>query len=167
MNVKVSGFTLYELLIVIALLAILGAAAIPSLNASDSQKLEASAREVADSIRFARAEAMRTGVAHGIRLDQTPARLRVYALTVPPTEEYTVYHPFDSQLYALTFSDQPHTAGVQVGTSDFYAIAFNKDGVPSSPADLSWLATGAINLNYGGRTAAVQIESRTGRVLIQ
>lgn len=166
MNVKVSGFTLYELLIIVALLAILSAAALPSLNASDSQKLEASAREVADSIRFARAEAMRTGVAHGVRLDQTPARLRVFTLTTPPTEEYTVYHPLDSQLYDLTFSDQPHTSGVRVATSDFYAVAFNKDGVPSSPTDLSWLATGAINLSYSGRSAVVQVESRTGRVLI-
>lgn len=167
MNARDAGFTLYELLIVVALIAIIGATALPSLTNSNTIKLETAAREVADSLRFARSEAMRTGIAHGVRLDQSPPRLRVFKLTTPPTEEYTVYHPLDSQLYDLGFDTNSHTAGVQISVSDFLAVAFNKDGVPCSPSDLSWLATGGINLALEGNTAAIVIQDRSGRVSVQ
>jgi prepilin-type N-terminal cleavage/methylation domain-containing protein len=167
MNARGAGFTLYELLIVVALIAIIGAAALPSLSGTSNLKLETTAREIADGLRFARGEAMRTGVPHGARLDQSPPRLRVFKLTTPPTEEFTVYHPHDSQLYDLDFDSNPQTQGVQIAASAFFAVAFTKDGVPCSPTDLSWLATGAINLAANGSSAAILIESRTGRVSIQ
>ncbi len=167
MNTRDTGFTLYELLIVVALIAILSAAALPSLSGTNNLKLETAAREIADGLRFARNEAMRSGVAHGVRVDQAPPRLRVFKLATPPTEEFTVYHPQTQQLYDVDFAATPHTQGVQVVTSDYYAVAFNKDGVPASPTDLSWLATGAINLTASNGNAAVVVENRSGRVSVQ
>ena len=56
-----SGFTLFELLIVVVLLGIIASAAIPMLASNDPQKLNVAAEETANTLRFALSEARRTG----------------------------------------------------------------------------------------------------------
>ena len=54
------GVTLPELLIVLTILGVAAAVAIPSLSSSNPQTLDLAAEEFANAMRFARSEALRT-----------------------------------------------------------------------------------------------------------
>ena len=74
------GFSLMELAVVVAILGIVAAVAMPNLAATDVQIVELAAAGVADAIRFARSEAIRSGTPHGVNTDAAGNRIRVYSL---------------------------------------------------------------------------------------
>ena len=56
-----AGFTLAEILVVVAILAVIAGVALPLLSSQDSKKLEVAAQETGNALRFAVSEARRTG----------------------------------------------------------------------------------------------------------
>ncbi|HVT57896.1 MAG TPA: prepilin-type N-terminal cleavage/methylation domain-containing protein [Thermoanaerobaculia bacterium] len=74
-----SGFTLIEILLVMALALILMLIGFPALNKMISRsKIEGAARQTEAFLRLSRYEAIKRGVATGIRADFTKNRLLVY-----------------------------------------------------------------------------------------
>jgi prepilin-type N-terminal cleavage/methylation domain-containing protein len=115
------GVTLVELLIVIAILGIAAAVAIPFLSATRPYQVELASSGFANAIEYARSEAMRTGQPYGFTLDVSTQRVRVFRAdtsSTPPTPVYDVYNPVSRQLY-----------DVQPGTSQFDAL----DAVSAAP----------------------------------
>ena len=74
------GHTVAELVIVVAVIAVAAAVALPALDSNDQQTLDYVATEVAAAMRYARAEAMRTSVPHGVHVD-TSGTQRLAALS--------------------------------------------------------------------------------------
>ena len=90
------GFTLLELTLVSAILGVIAVAALPNLASSDPSRLDLAALQVADAMRYARSEAIRTGVPHGFRQEISQKRIRVMRpdmADTPATLVYDVYHP--------------------------------------------------------------------------
>src|SRR5262245_45670728 len=120
---RAPGYTLAELMVVLALLAALAAAALPLSGPAGDKKLDAAAREVAGALRFARAEAIRTGSFHGVDFSVDTSvgyrRIRVFRIdsASPTTPVYDVYHPLDKKLYDAQLSSGPGTAGVVVSAA--------------------------------------------------
>ena len=77
------GFTLAELLVVVAIIAIVAAVTIPLLSFQDSKKLDVAAEEVGNALRFAVNEARRTESYILVDAKTFPGRLRV--VTSDPT----------------------------------------------------------------------------------
>ena len=75
-----AGFTLVELLIVVFVLGIAAMIALPNFQDERRLRLDAVANEVADALRFARNESMRTGTSHGVRVTDTSGPVRVFEL---------------------------------------------------------------------------------------
>ena len=64
-----SGFSLFEILVVVSALAILAAVALPTLHSVEAQSLESTARVVAADLRLARHEAVQHNTSYTVRFD--------------------------------------------------------------------------------------------------
>jgi prepilin-type N-terminal cleavage/methylation domain-containing protein len=71
------GFTLAELLVVVAITAVIAGVALPLLSSQDSKKLEVAAQETGNALRFAVNEARRTGGYILVDAKTTAGRLKV------------------------------------------------------------------------------------------
>ena len=173
---RTRGFTLVELLIVVVILAAAALAITRSPAASRTYALDLAAFEVAEALRFARSEALRTAAPHGARLSSADHRVRVYRLdtgSMPPSEEYDVVHPVDKKLYAVELDTGPGTRGSEVVAAAFLfegdatpyeSVSFDATGAPISPVDLALLNAGGVIVRYGGQTRTVTLAPMTGRV---
>ena len=174
------GFSLMELMIAIGLIGIMAMIAVPTPAPSREYNLELAASEVADAIRFARNEAMRTGEPHGFHTQQAQNRLRVYRAdmgTVPPTPIFDVYHPVLRQLHDLDLDLNRLLAGVTISatsaswrgvcTAPDY-VGFDAAGVPrcGDPWPVT-LDAGTLTLSSGTASLVVVLDGETGRTHVQ
>ena len=74
------GYTLVELVIVVTVLALIAAIAVPSLSSGPKKDLDLAAQEFAAAMRFARSESIRTGEPYGFLQQSGAKRIRVYRL---------------------------------------------------------------------------------------
>lgn len=175
------GFSFVELIIVLALLAIVAAAAIPALSPVSEKTLDIAASEVAAAIRFARSEALRTRQSYGVNVSTVSQRLRVYWLDeswIIPIPNYSIYHPVDKKLYDLNFDTNPVFSDVEIDSVAFiYSgsatvfpnLGFNPSGTPKYAASGSvfLLSSGSVTLSHKDKQRIVSVEPITGRVTIQ
>jgi prepilin-type N-terminal cleavage/methylation domain-containing protein len=174
------GFSVAEMLVAVLVVAIASVVFIGhSSSVDDGIRLEVAVSEVAHALRFARSEALRTNSHYGARIDSSAQRIRVYRLDTsasPPVEENDVYHPVDKKLYDLALANSSFTresgiTGVAFrfgGDLTLYeSVAFDPQGTPVSPVDLTLMDEGRVDLSFRGRAAIVTLTPLTGRVSIQ
>lgn len=177
------GYSLLELAVVVAIVAVLAAVALPGLSPAEDEKLDLAAAHVAEAIRHARAEALRTGEAHGLTISQTTQQVTVerYDLTTDPISAVaTLIHPIDKQPYDFNINTTPATAGVSISNSqDVFdytglgrrrSLVFDTNGTPlwvdTGPATYL-LKDGSVELSYGNGQRLVGVAAITGRVTVQ
>ena len=173
------GFTIVELMIIVTILGIMAMVSLPAIEPTQLYKLDLAAGELANGIRFARGEAMRTANPHGIELDPILESVRVYrgdTLTSPPTPVYDVYHPVTRMLYELDIDDDAPTQGVTFTTAPIWSaicnspllVGFDSLGTPRCGNPLSTiLLSGTVTLTQNGHSRTVVIDGTTGRVTVQ
>jgi len=175
-----AGFTLTEMLIVVAALAALASVAVPLLLGPDPERVELAAVELVQALRFARSEAERTGVPHGVRIDAATEQVQLFRLdlsTMPPTHDFAIYHPVHRGLFVLDYSTDPQTSGVQItaatltftaACSELKDLVFDERGTPlcSNPVSVG-LTAATINVGNGQTTRLVNVAGVTGRVVLQ
>jgi len=179
MKYNQSGFTLIEILLVVAVLGIMALAVIPSVQPYKEQRLDVAASEVAAAIRFARDETLRTGKTHGVNVSATGQRLRVYWLDTSgsPTPVYDVRNPLDKKLYDLQFGSDPALSGVKVSAVSFYYrgrvspvdfVDFDPWSTPkyNDAGTIRLLNSGEIKLDSGGAERIIRVTPMTGRVTV-
>lgn len=174
-----AGYTILEMMIVVALLALIAAIAAPSVTPAERQKLDLATSSVADALRFAREEARRTGVVHGVSADVLNDRLRVFRLDEIPNPNdkvFDVYQPVSKHLYTIQLDSSPY-GGVVVGAvggqmlgacSDPGSIAFDPGGVVRCVEPVATrIRDASIELALGGLRSTVTVDEYAGRVSVQ
>jgi prepilin-type N-terminal cleavage/methylation domain-containing protein len=84
--VKSRGFTLIEILAVVAILALVAAFVVPNLGGLRRRALRAEARQIAAQLELARQRAIVTGIPHRLWLELDEAEYRLEWLTEDPAE---------------------------------------------------------------------------------
>ena len=173
------GYSLVELVIVVTILGVIAAIAVPSLSSSSDKRLDLAAQEFAAAMRFARGESIRTGEAHGFRQESGAKRIRVFRLdtgTSPATLVFDVYHPVDKQLYNIDLNLQSlanadslnRTAVFRGACNQQNNIYFDGNGTPwCADPDTILLESFEVELSLGLARRTVAIDRVTGRVTVQ
>jgi Tfp pilus assembly protein FimT len=172
------------MVVVVAVLAIAAAIVIPKADVVSPAVVDAAASRVANALRFARREAMRTGAYHVVLLDTAAQTLRVYRLTtsgaIAEDTANPVLHPVDKRTYNIGFANDPAGSATiasavfkyQSGLTTNYAT-FGPDGAPSDIRGTWFLkvfvtdplqADGVVTLSRGGVVKTVTVAAATGRV---
>lgn len=176
---KQRGYSLVELVIVVAVLTTLAAVAIPAPSSVTNRKLDVAVGEVENAMRFAYSEALRTGEAHGFEQPAGTQRIRVFRLdtgTNPPTPVYDVIHPITKQPYDIDL--QSHSlAAVDALTlnpvfrgactqSERFSFDANGTAWCTNPGTLL-LESWELSLVLGTYSRLVRADGMTGRVSVQ
>ena len=180
---RVCGHTLVELLIVMSIMGTVVVLARPLSEPVRPFCAEAAARDVAQALRFAQAEAQRTGEYRLVRCDVaansvTLSRLDTGANPPAPDPTIPVLHPFDKRGYKLVFDTSRSTTGVTIASCAFTfddgktaaQLIFGADGAPvnvvgNKHGDVRALVgSGVIALTTGQLVRTVVVAAAHGRV---
>jgi type IV fimbrial biogenesis protein FimT len=173
------GFTLTEILAVVAILGIVASVAIPSFSSVNPHPLELAAEETANAMRFARSEAMRLGSPIGFRQQSSQQRIRVFRAdtgTSPWTLNYDVYHPHSKHLYDIELDSHPFAAADSVSHNRVYRgtcnkpgnVYFDSNGTPRcADPETVLLEQFDITLSLGSHSRVVTLHGISGRVTVQ
>lgn len=183
-TIRSRGFTITELLVVVIIIGLLAVVATPALRSSDPAKLDLAATRLAEALRFARSEAMRTGQVHSVQVrhnDEAFAAEKTDLSAEPAGAEFILRHPVTKQLYELDLDTWPPVAGVLIinplkafhyqGLGRRQRLMFDAQGLPiyikPIAGETYHLTAGEIRLRVGDRQVGVTVEPYTGRVTIQ
>lgn len=173
------GYSLVEMVVVVSILAIVAAIAVPTRSSQTEQELRIAASEFAAAIRFARNESMRTGEPHGFRFLTNQYRIRVFTADTavnPWTWVWDVYHPVNKQLYDYTFPTDLSEVSTPVVHVPVFKETCNRPGVVYFDATgAPWclepetvlLESYRLDLFAGSEQRSVVLDGLTGRVTIQ
>lgn len=182
------GLHLIELLIVVAILGLTALVALPHLAATDPVRLDLAASEVADALRFARAESLRTALPHGVLIDHDASQTtygdfavyRVDTTASPFGMGSLLRHPVDKNPYDRAVGGGAQGSGIRLeNTTAAFAYAtltdrqqhihFDPDGAPvlyQSGKPIR-LLEGSVLLGNGREQRTVSVAPITGRVTVQ
>ncbi|HWE01276.1 MAG TPA: GspH/FimT family pseudopilin [Tepidisphaeraceae bacterium] len=162
------GYTLIEIIAVVAILGILSLIAIPQFGPNDDQKIASAAREITADLLYAQSQAIATGKTHYVVFDSADG-YRIMDSMIPP---HPIPHPASGLPYEIHFTVGP-LRGVTVTNIDFNGagtLAFDPTGMPCSispeTGSLSPLVRGSAALKVGQSTLTLTIEPLTGAVNI-
>lgn len=155
-----TGFTLTELMIVLAIMAILGAIATPALLSQlPDYRLKGTAIEISSALQYAKMSATSTGKEYRLQfiLDTTPQRYQLQQGNLFSKSDHWTNVRFSQDIAQQVRIDHAtdykgsHQTGVGI-------IAFNPTGTASS---------GGVYLeNSKGKHCSVKVSSSTGRIRI-
>ena len=175
-----AGFTLVEVLLSVLVISVIVGTLVLDPAISADSRLNLAADRVAEALRFARTEAVRTGSYFRVT-GSTSGRITVHALDAaqtPPQTEQLARHPITHQLIDFNLIDETLTQGVApTGVSFDFEVTGSRSVVDFGPSGMPKyvdtggshraLTSGTVTLAFQGRQRLVLLDAQTGRVTIQ
>lgn len=170
------GFTLLELVIIAGLLALTAALAITDSRSRDDSVVENAAEQIAQALRHARDEAIRTGTWQQVRIPEDGAiAITELTSTTLPLVTTDATHPITRQPYQFEPATASGTRGVRyqavfqtaAGAAD--SILFDADGLPKrlGVSGHELMTAGSITVSRGLASYRVTLSPGSGRVTVE
>lgn len=161
------GFTMIELLIVVAILGIAAAIVVPMASSAGSMQLRAAANMVAADLEYAKSMSISRGQRYAIVFDKNTETYRI-----TDKDGVTISHPVRIRSpFVVDFRNDGRLSQVDIADVTFdgaSAVSFDYLGSPGSGAGSSPppLNSGTITLQAGGVVKSVKVEAVTGYISI-
>lgn len=175
-----AGFTLFEMLLATGLIALVVSLVLSDGGAAADARLDLAAQRVAEALRIARTEAMRSekflrvtvNVSGGLTVHELDAQ------STPPQLVQLARNPVSRQEIDFDLTNDVMTRGVRVSAVGFdFLVAGTKSVVDFGPSGMPMyldtngnhrvMNSGSVTLDFEGRQRVVAVLTQTGRVTIQ
>ena len=161
------GFTMIELLVVVAILAIAAAIVVPMASSAGSMQLRAAVNMVAADLEYAKSMSISRGQRYAVVFDKTAGIY--YQYRVVDQSENPVPHPITKRPeYVVSFAGDARLGQVIIAGVNFNGtdkVSFDSLGSPFDGIGAN-LNTGVITLQAGGITRTVNVEPVTGYISV-
>ena len=146
-----SAFTAVELIVVVAILAMLGALVLPRVGAGGANyRVDAAARRIAADLNYARGQARLTSTAHSVTFDTSSSRYAFQSLPSPDRSSTT---------YAIELGLPPYEVVLKVANfNGSPTLNFSAFGVPDNG--------GEVQLECGAASRTVAVNATTGEASV-
>ena len=164
-------------MVVVAVVAVLAAAAVPLTNGANEAKLDAAAAEVGNVLRFALAESQRTGRHVLVDTGTAPGHVLILNSDATAARGTAVIDPLTKRAMDIDVTTSPLTAGVKLNAR-FVAPDGTYSQLLIGPGPGFWAAQSSVvkgvlqpgsgvDLVNASRTATVGFDSVSGRVVLR
>jgi len=159
------GFTLVELLIVIAIIMIAALTAIPMMSSAASMQIRSAANMLTADLEYAKSMAISRAQKFSVVFDKDTE-----SYWIENQDGIVIPHPVKKGFdYVIDFQNDGRLNKVDIVSADFDTTSEVKFGYLGSPynGNSTPLNSGVISLQAGGTTTTVTVEPVTGFVSIQ
>lgn len=167
-NLK-NAYTIIEMVMVIIIIGILAALAVPRFNSFYSIKLNGAAKKLVSDIRFTQQIAISEHTYTRIVFDIAAETYTAYKYDTGTSSWVNMPDPFTRGNLIENFNSDPKYGGINISSTTFSAntSTFDWQGIPGEgngypPSAIT--AQESITLTYKGNTVSVFITPQTGRV---
>jgi len=160
-----SGFTLVELLVVVVILAIAAAMAVPMFSGAAGFQVQSAANMIAADLEYAKSMAISRQQQYGIVFDSAADTYQVV-----DQNDTVIEHPVKVGFqYTVNFSGDSRLKSVDLATANFDGTDTIKFDYLGSPlrSDGNPMNSGTITLQGGGTAMTVTVEPVTGYIRVQ
>ncbi len=162
-----AGFTLIELMIVIVIIGISAAIAVPLISSAASMQIRAAGAMVAADLEYAKSMAISRGQMYAVVFDEANQRYEI-----KDANGATIDHPVTKKPYVVDFSTDGRLDRVRITSATFTSasattsvVKFNYLGSPFDEYDND-LNSGTVLLEAGDFTRTVSVEAVTGFISV-
>ncbi len=144
-----NGFTLIELVLIIALIGVVGLAVVVLVPSLSVTKLDVATKQVLSDIEFAKQNAMMTGQTSGVQFVSGGAYTVYQGTTATPLSS-----PLTKTNMVITLSSS--YSGISITSS--YTVEFNSLGSPTTGGG------GSVTISNGTSTKTITVAANTGKI---
>ena len=163
-----NGFTMMDLVMVIAILSIFSVMAIPRLTSLHTVKLYGVANKLASDIQYAQQIAISKQIPCGISFNPGTDSYFVYegAYSGPTTPKAT--DPYTRGAFIVDYQSEAHYKGIDLASTSFGdRLEFDSLGRPYNSGGILTTSSEEVELQSGGETRKVLITPNTGAIRVQ
>jgi MSHA pilin protein MshC len=161
-----AGFTLIELVMVIVIVGILAAVAIPRFQAFNTIKLNSAVKKIVSDIRYTQSMAVSSHDMYGMTFDTAAERYEVRRIR----DNSFAKDPFSRQDFVVNFITDPLYRGMDISSANFGGLnqlRFDWNATPLNSNNVSLAAEGSVGISYKGAGMTIFVSPGTGTVRVQ
>jgi prepilin-type N-terminal cleavage/methylation domain-containing protein len=163
-DIRARAYTLIEILIVVVMLGIASAVAMPSLRSTDTLRVQSTVRAIVADINFAQSDALARQQGRALVFDKVHnkyAILEVHGATLDPSTD---------TVYSVDLNNERKFHSSRIDDASFdgsNVLVFDELGGPvTGPGSSTPGNGGTITISGSGETFVINVEAYTGRVSV-